>query len=129
MEKVETPKDIVKFAEDLISSGEEGFEVIKLHVLETEEDQHDDELIDSVVLEFTKILKDLAVELEKKFGASQFMMEGENEEDIEQEDSEQFYVPCSFSSAIWEKEDHVLYLGVLQEDREFPICLVVGVEY
>lgn len=129
MEQVEIPKDIVKFAEELISSGEDGFEVIKLHVLETEEEQHDDELVDSLIQEFTKILKELTAELEKEFGSAKLSIDAEDDDDIGEEDEDEFYIPCSFSSAVWEKEDHILYLGVLQEDREFPICLVVGVEY
>lgn len=127
MEQAELPKDIVKFANDMIRSGKEGVEFIKLHVLETEEDQHDDELIDSLITSFSEILKELASKLEEEFGAPKLSIEGEDDE-IE-EDEDDFYVPCSFSSAIWEKDDYLLYLGVVQEDREFPICLVIGVEY
>lgn len=129
MKQVEMPKDIVKLAKDLIGSGEEGFEVIKLHVLEGESDQHDDERIDSVIQEFSKTLKELSAELEVEFGEALLTMHGEEEGDIEEEDDEQFFVPCSFSSAVWEKEDYILYLGVVQEDRELPVCLAVGVEY
>ena len=129
MGQVEIPKDIVEFAEDLIRSGEEGFEIIKLRVLETEEDQHDDDLIDSVIQEFSEVLKGLTIQLEKEFGSPKLSIYDEDEDDIEEEDEDEFYVPCSFSSAVWAKNDHILYLSVLQEDREFPICLVVGVEY
>ena len=129
MGQVEIPKDIVEFAEDLIRSGEEGFEIIKLRVLETEEDQHDDDLIDSVIQEFSEVLKGLTIQLEKEFGSPKLSIYDEDEDDIEEEDEDEFYVPCSFSSAVWAKNEHILYLSVLQEDREFPICLVVGVEY
>ena len=97
--------------------------------LETEEDQHDDDLIDSVIQEFSEVLKGLTIQLEKEFGSPKLSIYDEDEDDIEEEDEDEFYVPCSFSSAVWAKNDHILYLSVLQEDREFPICLVVGVEY
>lgn len=131
MEQVETPKDIVKFAKNLIRSGEEGFKVLQLHVLETEDDQHDDELINSVIIKFSQSLQKIAFELEKDFGIPQFTIDGEDndEDDMDTEYEELFYVPCSFSSAVWIKEDQILYLAVVQEDREFPISLIMGVEF
>lgn len=129
MEQVEIPKDIVKLAEDLISSGEVGYETIKLYALETEEEQHDDEVIDSVIQAFSQLLEELAIKLEKVYGTPKLTLDGGNEDEIEEDNEEAFYVPCSFSSAVWETEDYILYLGVCQEDRELPICLVIGVEF
>lgn len=133
MRKIDLPNDIIKFTENLISSGEERFEVIQIREFEHEEEQHDEELIDSVIGEFSSILKELALELEKKYGEPKLALEEKDFEDIEDDEEviedEQFYVPCSFASAVWEKEDFILYLAVCQEDREFPIILVVGVEH
>ena len=130
MEKVDTPKDIVRFVENLISSGKEECEIIKLRMLE-EDEQHDDELIDSIIHDFTLVLQRLASKLAGMYGIPKITLdEGDfDDKENECEEEEQFYVPCSFSSAVWETEDFILYLGVCQEDREFPIVLVVGVEY
>ncbi|MCF6441834.1 hypothetical protein L1077_20565 [Pseudoalteromonas luteoviolacea] len=133
MEKVEISEDIVRFVEDLISSGEEKFEVIKLRVLDEESEQHDDELIDSVIHDFTIVLQGLASDLAGWYGEPRIALDEEEFDDETEEQGEEegepFYVPCSFSSAIWETEELILYLAVCQEDREFPIMLVVGVEY
>lgn len=132
MKKIDLLKDIINFTENLISSGKECFEVIHLREFEHEEEQHDDELIDSVIGEFTNILKALALELAEKYGKPKLVLEEENfeviEEDEEVIENEQFYVPYSFASAVWKKEDFILYLAVCQEDREFPIILVIGIE-
>ncbi|WP_444942481.1 hypothetical protein ACJJI3_11140 [Microbulbifer sp. ZKSA004] len=132
MENIEIPKDIVQFVDNLIDSGKEEFEVIKIQVLQDETKQHDDDLIKSIVHEFTQILQRLASVLENKYGPAKIVLNAdfdEEEEDEFEEGDEEFYIPCSFSSAVWTTDDFTLYLGVCQEDREFPIVLAVGVEY
>ncbi len=128
MEEVKTPDDIVSHVLDLVGSREDRLDAIKLRHLETEEEQHDDELIDSITQEFTVTLKSLASKLDEKYGDHKFTsdLDDESEEDVENED--EFYVPDSYVSAVWEKEDFILYLAICQEDREYPIMLVVGVQ-
>ena len=127
MEEIEIPDDIVAHVSDLLVSGEDGFDVMKLRYLESEEDQHDDDLIDSITQEFTVTLKTLASKLDDKYGSHKFTSDLEDEPD--EEDDDEFYVPGSYVSAVWEQEGFILYLAVCQEDREYPIMLVVGVEY
>ncbi|WP_299599709.1 hypothetical protein [uncultured Microbulbifer sp.] len=132
MVEVKVSEDIVSHVEGLISSGEEVVQVIEVRHLEGEEEQYDDELIDSIVQEFSVNLKRLASALDEKYGEHKFsldldVLDDEIDEDEESED--EFYVPCSYVSAVWECEDYILYLAVSQEDREYPITLVVGVEH
>ena len=126
MEEIKIPDDIVAHVSGLLDSGEDGFDVMKLRYLESEEDQHDDDLIDSIVQKFTVVLKSLALKLDDKYGNHKFTSDLEEESE---EEEDEFYVPGSYASAVWEKEEFILYLAVCQEDREFPIMLVVGVEY
>jgi len=127
MEEIKIPDDIVAHVSDLLASGEDGFDVMKLRYLESEEDQHDDDLIDSITQEFTVTLKTLASKLDDKYGNHKFTSDLEDEP--EEEEDDEFYVPGSYVSAVWEQEEFILYLAACQEDRECPIMLVVGVEY
>jgi len=129
MEEVKNPDDIASLVLDLVGSGEDGFDILKLRYLETEEEQHDDELIDSITQELVVTLKSLASKLDEKHGDHKFTsnLDDESEDDAESED--EFYVPGSYVSAVWEQEDFILYLAICQEDREYPIMLVVGLQY
>ena len=126
-EEIKIPDDIVAHVSDLLASGEDGFDVLKLRYLESEEYQHDDDLIDSIAQEFTVTLRILASQLDDKYGSHKFTSDLEDEP--EEEEGDEFYVPGSYVSAVWEQEEFILYLAVCQEDRESPIMLVVGVEY
>ena len=127
MEEIKIPDDIVAHISDLLASGEDGFDVMKLRYLESEEDQHDDDLIDSITQEFTVTLNILASKLDDKYGSHKFKSDFDDEPEEEKDD--EFYVPCSYVSSVWELEEFILYLAVCQEDREYPIMLVVGVEF
>ncbi|WP_043319353.1 hypothetical protein [Microbulbifer sp. HZ11] len=126
MVEVKISEDIVSHVEGLISSGEEVVQVIKFRLLEGEEEQYDDELIDSIVQEFSESLKRLASALDEKYGEHKF---SSSLDGLDDEIEDEFYVPCSYVSAVWEREDYILYLAVSQEDREYPIALVVGIEH
>lgn len=125
--KITLPEDINGLAESLIDSGDEEYSVLKVHVFETEDEMYDDELIDSVIDQFTQLLKRLSSELTPKYGLPKFYEESEDFND-EDEDLD-IEIPGAYSSAIWELENSTLFLAVIQEDREFPITLILGVNY
>ncbi|KAF7781201.1 hypothetical protein PRUB_b0346 [Pseudoalteromonas rubra] len=139
MEECNIPEDITNLVHGLIKANTADYAIIKSRYLKEEDEQHDDQLIASIMREYSVLLGQFENELKVEFGTPKIVddlavfddaEESEEEGDyLAEEDDEDFYVPCSFYSVIWEKEEYILFLAVCQEDREFPIELIVGVEF
>ncbi|QPB85845.1 hypothetical protein CWC22_022865 [Pseudoalteromonas rubra] len=139
MEECNIPEDITNLVNGLIKANTADYEIVKSRYLKEEDEQHDDQLIASIMREYSVLLGQFENELKVEFGTPKIVDDlavfddaEENEEEggyLAEEDDEGFYVPCSFYSVIWEKEEYILFLAVCQEDREFPIELIVGVEF
>jgi hypothetical protein len=116
-DEISMPTDIVAFAEELINGEPGALEIIKIQILEGDEDAHD-EALELKHREFEAVHGSLVEELSKRFGDPRIAVE----------ESEFDSIPLNgvFPAAMWEVEGTELFLAVSHEDRELPFLLAIG---
>ncbi len=117
-DEISMPADIVSFAEELINDEPGSLEIIKIYMIEDDEEAHDDEFQKQKHLEFEAVHNSLAKELSKKFGTPK----------IAKKEDEFNKIPlCGvYPAATWEVNGAELYLAVSHEERETPYLLAIG---
>lgn len=118
-DEISMPTDIVSFAEELISGEPRSLEIIKIDMIDNEEETHDDEFQKQKHLEFEAVHRSLVEKLSQKFGTPKIAMA---------EDEFNTIPLCGVSpAATWEVNGAELFLAVSHEEREAPYLLAIGV--
>ena len=110
-------RSATELAAKLLKRKKEGLEELRLHVFELDGDEHDDELVEQLYMEFSAEFDRAREELSTSFGPP---------ERTGIEDDSAIPLNGVFRFAIWKIERKTLFAAAAHEDRGLPVILMLG---